>query len=231
MMKAETSGDKKVLTSIEALLSRRRFKQAGLVTAKHLLASPKDIGLLFCMFHSLFGQRNYNEAEVVARRITKLASGRENAYLNLGAALQKQGKIKRALDCYRLELRFNPESLGAHYNLGITLANRNQWRRSLPHLLTCFASEAFPCDGELEFLTARAAFKAGDQSAEAVVYKKILKACPNDSWALTNLSAVYMDLQDFKNAKTLLDKAQQLVPSDQIVMRLIEKCNKYLSNK
>jgi Flp pilus assembly protein TadD len=221
----------KVLASIDSLLVRRRFRQAEAKAMKWTIMSPRTIGLLFQMFDALFGQARYAEAEAYARRILRLSPNEGNARLNVGASLQMQGKTRHALRYYRLELKLNPDCIEAHYNLGITLAKQHQWQRALPHLKCCIGRREYATDEELELLTAQSAFKSGDRETESMIYQRVLKKNPSDTWAMTNKAALFMDGGDFKLARKLLVKAQQLVPSDPIIARHLAKCHNQDSAK
>jgi tetratricopeptide (TPR) repeat protein len=228
-----TSDIVNVIKKIERLLDRRRFKQAYSIINLALKEHSTSIDLLFLNFKASFGLKLYYQSESSARKILRIDKNQQNARLNLGAALHKQGRITTAIKWYREEIAHFPESLPAHYNLGITLARCNNWKRAYPHLLRCIGD--VDTDDEFERLTARCAFVVGDYEVEAKIYENRLKIDLSDAWALNNRAALYMGSGEFRKALILLYRAQIITPFDAVVLRNINRCerfeNKNIKNK
>lgn len=181
------------------------------------------------MFEAKFALGLYSEAEAFARRILRVSPLEANAHLNIGAALEMQGKSAQAKRHYRQELVIHPDSAEAHYNLGMLLARRCQWRRAWPHVKYCLLNKKFKWNAEYELLAARTAYEAGERNLEMMIYKEALKADPKNYWALTNLAAALMDQSNFDEAKCLLRKASKVKPEDRLIQKHLAKCSQKTS--
>lgn len=66
-------------------------------------------------------QPSLDEARLYLEEAVRLEPANAEAQVNLGAALQKIGRLDEAVNVYREALRLKPDDAGAHNNLGATL--------------------------------------------------------------------------------------------------------------
>jgi len=78
-----------------------------------------DCNKLFALGISCLEKQHYLEAEDCFRKVRNLAPGSVETILNLGYALDKQGRSEEALSCYEAVLAVAPENAKARYNRAI----------------------------------------------------------------------------------------------------------------
>jgi hypothetical protein len=108
--------------------SRGLWEHALRVTLDNAIAR-NNLGLAVLEEHG-----NPAIAEEHLRMALHLRPGYARAYVNLGTALDKQGKIKDAIDAYRQALAIQPNLPVTRYNLGIALAIDGQTDEAIEQL-------------------------------------------------------------------------------------------------
>jgi len=58
---------------------------------------------------------------IIQVKPSNTSSDRSWTYYNLGCALQEQGKLQEAINCYREAIALNPAHIEANYNMGSAL--------------------------------------------------------------------------------------------------------------
>jgi Flp pilus assembly protein TadD len=142
------------------------------------------------------------DAEKHARIVIANNPVEPHANLNLGVIREKRGDSRSASSLYKKEIKLNPGSLPAYYNLGQMNCDRSKWKAALPYLLRCYR-HGYQAE-HLEEDVARAARKSRNLRIEREVYKKELRKHPKDIWSLNNLAATYIDTGNLKRARPLL---------------------------
>ena len=80
----------------------------------------------------IYSQRgNHATAERLIRQAVNEKPGTDIYHNNLGRALQEQGRLEEAADCYRRTLEINPEHVLACNNLGKVHAQLGEWEEAI----------------------------------------------------------------------------------------------------
>jgi tetratricopeptide (TPR) repeat protein len=136
------------------------------------------------------------------------------------------GNRRLAIQYYKRELKLNPVSGEALYNLGGIYYRARRYRLAAGYLERCYSQKhsVDACVGKL----AHSYFKTGQLEKEQALYEEFLQANPNDTWALNNLGSHLMGQGEYHRALLRLKKAERIDPSDRLVKKNIRKAEKML---
>lgn len=210
-----------MLRKAENAMTSRHWFRAIQLLQRSLKLNPNFLDAHFHLTLAFYHIKDLVSAEKHAHKVLRINPSEPNAYLNLGAIKDKQGKIRSAIRYYNLELLNRKECLEAHFNLGVIYYQKKRWSLCLNHLNSCW--QAHHQGSELDYMLGLAAFKLRQCVLEMAVYRRVLRRNPNDVWALNNLAAMHIDRSNFRAAKNLLLRVKSLAPNDPVVNRNLDK--------
>jgi tetratricopeptide (TPR) repeat protein len=132
--------------------------------------------------------RQLDRAEVHFRRACSLRPTAPDAHVNLGMALQEQGRWGCALDAYRTAVRLLPQLTEAHTNIGVIL--RGQGDRELALEAFRAAAATRPMDPTVLNNLGVALHEVRRLDEAAAMFLEALSQCPGYSDARLNLGNV-----------------------------------------
>jgi tetratricopeptide (TPR) repeat protein len=120
------------LTLDQALEAALKFQQAGRLAEaesayRQILAKVPDNAPALHMLGVVCFQLRRPEAESLIRRALELQPNYPSAWNNLGHALEGQGQINAALECYQEAVKLRPNYPEAIYNIGHILHDQGQF--------------------------------------------------------------------------------------------------------
>ena len=195
----------------EEALNHGRPKLADNYLIKALRLDPDSLAAHFYLALAKMKLGLLNEAEKHAKIVLMKNPVEPHANLNLGVIRKKRGDSRSAIRLYKKEIKLNPGSLQAYYNLGQMNCDRLRWKVALPYLLKCYR-RGYHAD-QLDQDVARAARKSRNLRVERELYRTELRKNPKDLWALNNLGATYIDTGNLKKARRLLLAALESLSS------------------
>jgi tetratricopeptide (TPR) repeat protein len=217
---------KKLLAKATALYEKGRYQRAMTIAKKILAIDPRNDAALFYVAHGLYYAGQLRRSLQYWQRLQKICPAEPNLYLNMGACYDDLGEPALAIKNFKRELKLNPVSGKALYNLGSLYYHAHKYKLAAGYLERCYsqkhAVDAIVCK------LARCYFKTGQFEKEQILYEEYLQANPNDTWALNNLGAHLMGQGEYHRALLRLKKAARLDPKDQRVARNIRKAEKIL---
>ncbi len=127
-MKEETSNAKVIRESRE-LIKSQKYSSACDLLQKLLQEDPDEEDALELLGMANFFQKNLEVARECFERLTQVNPSNAQAWVNLGAILNRSGEYKRATEVLRRAIQRNRKCVEAYYNMGI--AQRGQQMNSM----------------------------------------------------------------------------------------------------
>lgn len=126
-------------------------------------------------------------------------------------AFRQVGFWRDSETLYRHALRVTDKNAVAHNNLGVVLANKDQWDRALQH----FATATAIAPGNVEARNnLGGALVVADRPAEALPHLHfVLEHRPDDASVMTNLAVAYRELDEPAQARALIAQALAADPA------------------
>ncbi len=149
-------------------------------------------------------------AEVALRAALNLSPGFPQAQLNLGHALELQGRYAEAEDYYRRALSHKPDLSDAHESLGRVCQHRGDSHGALRHYQ--HALQLNPTRISARLAAGRLLQRMGRLEQALAHFEHALSAAPADANAAYALGGVYLDLGRADEALRYARLAQQLKP-------------------
>jgi len=179
-------------------MATSNYTAARRIADKVLNQEPLNITANFQICLLSLNNSDLKKAGRHARAVLKANPNEPNAWLNLGAVLQRQNRLSDAVRCYNKELLNNPSCQEAHFNLGICKWRQRRWEEAIPHLQECLRL----CHSVDEIIIplAQALFKCNRLKAEISLYEQCLTIDPGNLWARSNLGAALMDAGNTQRA-------------------------------
>ena len=154
----------------------------------------------------------YQDSETFWRHIIALNPQARNAHLNLGSALQKQGRYAEALDATRVAVEQRPDYFKTHVLLGAVLTALERFEEAETHLHRALALDP---QGQGAHLNLGDVLYKQGRYAEALKTTRIaVEQDPDFFEAHVNLGAILTALGRFEEAETHLHRALALNPQD-----------------
>jgi len=119
-LKANPRNEQYWYSHIVALIKLERF-----IDAKVLLNQAKSKGIKGADFEQL--EQKMNDAN----KALSIKPNNADTYYNMGNALQKQNKLKEAIEAYKKALAIKPDYANAHYNMGNVLQRQNKLEEAI----------------------------------------------------------------------------------------------------
>ncbi|MFO1001383.1 MAG: tetratricopeptide repeat protein [Planctomycetaceae bacterium] len=123
-MTQQTSGDSFLKLSRD-LFREKRFAEAAEILQIMLEQDPKDEVALEMLGMARFYNKELQAAREVFERHTKVNSGHTQAWVNLGAVLNRLGEFRKAVEALRRALQKDRKCAEAYYNMGIAQRGQN----------------------------------------------------------------------------------------------------------
>ena len=123
-MTQQTSGDSFIKLSRD-LFREKRFAEAAEILQIMLEQYPQDEVALEMLGMARFYNKELEAAREVFERHTKLNSGHAQAWVNLGAVLNRLGEFRKAVEALRRALQKDRKCAEAYYNMGIAQRGQN----------------------------------------------------------------------------------------------------------
>jgi tetratricopeptide (TPR) repeat protein len=167
---------------------------------------PQDIQALV----TLIQQKQYVQAEALARQLVDRYPSNAAAWQALGAAMRSQERLAEAVEAQRHAVTLAPWDAAGHYVLGDTLMALRQ---------PALAAESFHCARTIKPDFINAHFKLGNALAvqnrysEAIeAYERVLALRPDFSEVQANLGFTLMSAGRYADAETHLRQALSSYP-------------------
>ncbi|PQP35489.1 hypothetical protein C6A37_02205 [Desulfobacteraceae bacterium SEEP-SAG9] len=112
--------------AIPDFFKRWHYKKEGLVTITAALLS-------FFTVTTWFQVRHWENSVALYEHALDITTDNYLAHNNLGAVLQKQGRVTEAIERYKEALRIEPDLIEAHNNLGVVLVNQGRIAEAIEH--------------------------------------------------------------------------------------------------
>lgn len=110
------------LQQVKVLMQGQRWAEAKVLCAGICQTGGNKDAEAWFLLGAIHGQLGaFDEAEKCCRQALALRPDVPVIVFNLGIALQKQEKLKEAIDCFRRAISLNPSYAEAHNELGVTL--------------------------------------------------------------------------------------------------------------
>ncbi len=131
---------------------------------------------------------------------------------NLGIALSSQGKLDKAVGCYRQALQLEPSLAEVHYNLGLALKLQGKLDEAITHFRQ--ALQVAPNDAESHNMLGMTLQQQGKIDEAIGHYKKALEINPDLAKAHNNLGNILFAQGKFEEAAGHYRKALEATPDD-----------------
>lgn len=212
---------KKLLAKARALYRKGRYKEATVVSKKILSLDKNNDEALFYVAHSLYYAGQFRKSLMFWNRLKKISPKEPCLYLNMGACHDDLGNKKLAIRNYKKELALNRFSAAALHNLGDIHYFSHRYKLAADYFERSHSLGPLPekCVCHL----AHCYFKTGQPKKEQILYEEVLRANPDDIWALNNLGSHLMGQGLLYRALIKLKKALRLDPNNKLVAKNIRK--------
>ncbi len=152
------------------------------------------------------------DAERARLRLRKAARTSTDPLLfeNLGDLARINGKVKTALENYKIAAKTAPETSPVHRKLGLALFDAKDFSAAVKPLLV--ALEQHKEDGSLHLLTARALLEAGDFQRATEVAQGASRKFPKDPLLPACAIVAYGKMKRFRDAHKTFEKALEIDP-------------------
>jgi tetratricopeptide (TPR) repeat protein len=212
------------LAAIVALLVIGGYRLAE-VLAIRLVATPKTIlsfrlpvvvvALLAfflsagCGWASARRLAAYHDEQGLWEEVLRYEPDNHLAHQNVGFYLDKRGKTAEAIEHYREAIRLSPDSVHAHYSLGLLLTKTNP-EQAVEHFTE--AVRAKPKDPTMQNNLAYALFMAGRNNEAIEAFRATLELDPKRWIARTNLGLALQKAGRYEDALECFSKALETNP-------------------
>lgn len=189
--------------SIPHLLTKWRYRRIGLVLAAGAVLAASTI-LTWTQLH------HWKNSVTLFQQALKVTANNYLAYNNLGNVLEREGKVKQAIDHYVKALQFNPNFPSAHYNLGHALARQGKMDEAIAHYVK--ALQINPNFLKAHNNLGNALARQGKIDEAIAHYSKALQCNPDFAGAHNNLANVLEGQGKIKEAVFHFSRALELEP-------------------
>ena len=123
-MTQQASGDSFLKLSRD-LFRQKRYAEAAEILQIMLEKDPRDEVVLEMLGMARFYNKEFPAAREIFERHTKQNSGHAQAWVNLGAVLNRLGEFRKAVEALRRALQKDRKCAEAYYNMGIAQRGQN----------------------------------------------------------------------------------------------------------
>ena len=131
-------------------------------------------------------------------------------HLNLGIALNAQGKQEESFTAIEKAVQLAPGNLEARYSLGVALLGQQRWEEAVQHFQRVVKKAPKHADALMNLAIAQLKSGAGEDSLKTFV--KLRKLVPDQPGVLINHANALTETGRYREALETYDKVLQLVP-------------------
>ena len=152
------------------------------------------------------------DAERAKLRLRKAARTSTDPLLfeNLGDLARLTGKVKNALENYKIAAKTAPETSPVHRKLGLALFEAKDFAAAVKPLTTALGQNQ--ADADLHLKTARALLEAGDFQRSTEVAHAASRKFPKDPLLPACAIVAYGRMKKFRDAQKTFEKAVEIDP-------------------
>ena len=147
----------------------------------------------------------YRDNETFNRHIIALNPQARGAHLNLGNALDKQGRYEEALEATRVAVEQRPNYFKTHANLGVVLGKLGRFEEAETHLRRAITLNPQAQGAHLNL--GNALYKQARYEEALKAARVAVEQCPDCAQAHTTLGVTFAALDRFKEAEIHLRRA------------------------
>jgi tetratricopeptide (TPR) repeat protein len=206
-----------VAWGIPEVMNGRRFKRTAMVVAAGAI-------VFILMIKTSIQVGYWQNSAVLFEHALDVTADNYLAHSNLGAVLEKQGRMNEAFRHYSEALRLHPDLSAAHNNMGNILLARDKSDEAIHHY-----SEAFRLKPSFALAHSNlgiALFRKGRLEEARVHFRKALQIRPGYHDAHKNLKITSDVLRKIDTAVSNLKQALVIIPQDPLLPEKIERLNK-----
>lgn len=175
----------------------------------------------------------YRSEESVWRDVAEKNPLSARAWTNLGVALQADGRVAEAGECYNRAISLNPNHAFAHSNAGVILMREGKMAEAIPHLR--IAAKLEPDAPDMRFNLGLALSTEGKSQAMAgrmteaeALLREAVGAQPDNAEAHGNLGNVLLMQERATEAIREYEEVLRLKPGDKSARENIELAREFL---
>lgn len=175
----------------------------------------------------------YRSDESVWRDVAKKNPLSARAWTNLGVALQVDGRVAEARECYERAISLNPNHAFAHSNTGVILMREGKMAEAIPHLRIAARLEPDAADMRYNLGMALAAegksrAMAGRMAEAEALLREAVAAQPDNAEAHGNLGNALLMQERVAEALREYEEVLRLKPDDRGARENIELAREFL---
>jgi tetratricopeptide (TPR) repeat protein len=190
------------------LFDDKNYKKVLARCVKGIKRNDSDVFAHFYGGLALLELKRHEEALCHFKKVKRLSPKERYVYLNMGCVYEEMGREDLAIRNYKQEISFFGRSPEANLNLAKLYFRRRSFSKALSYFLAC--KRLNWCVEEILVDTAFCLNQLGLVNEEISFYKDYLKKHPADVWCLQNLGAALIDVEQYRNATRVLEKAKEL---------------------
>ncbi len=168
--------------------------------------APEDISVMNDLSKLYKDNERYDDQIYILDLILKLDEGNENAQSELALAFENSGRDP--LDVYRKRYEDNPDNLSYGLDFADRLVQVDKHEDALPILISITSKD--PSSKLAYRKLAEVNKEVDDLLSAAKAYEELFKIDPRDWRIAINISNVYLENNDFRQALKWADKASSL---------------------
>jgi predicted TPR repeat methyltransferase len=161
----------------------------------------------------------YAEAKLYFEKSITLGMSHPSVYVNLGVVALKEKEGQKAIDYFTKALLCDENHIEARHNLAATFMHHDRFENALAHYAVLLEHDPF--HEEYLYNAGVAEMALGQLKKAEIHFKNLLKKTSQHFGALMNLSAIYTRLNQFEEAKNLLECAHQVNPTDSACQHML----------
>jgi len=201
-----------------AMADRAKWSEAESLIHRALRHLPEDASILSNLAAAQLAQDKAKTAEETLRHALKLMPGHVECLISLGIALRKQGRPQDALEPLREALSKEPDRPRARAtfaNVLEDLIHRVLASRDVTSASTYLSELEKFRPGHVKTLLLKGNFclASGELAAAEKYYRQVLRVCPEEPDAYSNLGSVLAARLDLEGAITSFNRALSIRPN------------------
>lgn len=192
------------------LYLQRKFDEAKKLYGRFLNRYPDDPMLSAFMIEAMGNSENLQEASQMARRLKNSLSSSSKGLCASGYIHLRQGEFHRAIALLSQAKAAGPENLDVDFYLGQAMLLSGDYERAIE----IFNQLIRYCPENPRYYASLGAVykKSGQLMQASIAMKTSLAKNNSDISVMIDLSQIWIEMKDFRNALHILDKAMEINP-------------------